>query len=145
MSRVTRVPMAPAIRASATVLPGTYVVGDPCYSIPDRMWMTWLEAADYETNDRRHVLAAAIDGYVAVGVSTAFGDGVYRGSDGFEYGVDAGLLGLVPIEVAKDVDRNLEVGLVTTVTLQRPAVCYYDDGTVHLGDLRIYTGDEEAD
>lgn len=133
---------SPDVLHSAEVPPGTYVVGDPCYSVPNELWMAWLEAADYEVQSREHVLAANINGHLTVGVSTACGDGVYPASDGAMYGVDAGLLGLVPIEVAKDVQDNLNAGLTTTVTLDKPAVCYFDNGTVHLGDLTIWTGDD---
>lgn len=125
----------PAYRAVATVPPGVYLVGDPCYSVPDDLWMEWLEEADYTNGDRRHVLAAKIDGHEVVGVSTAHGDGVYYDGEGREYGVDAGLLGLVPVEVAKE-EPDMDLPLLT---LTEPADCYYDDGIVHLGPIEINT------
>ena len=76
---------------SVTMPAGEYWVGDPCYSVPDARWMEWLEAADY-INERRYLLAE-IDGQPVLGIGTAYGDGLFPGSDGNEYAVDAGLIG----------------------------------------------------
>lgn len=128
------------IRTSATVPPGTYVVGDPCYSIPDDKWMDWLEAADFTVADRNHVLFAEVDGHPCVGVSTAYGDGEYEGSDGNSYPVDAGLIGLVAIEVAdkRSVDPRVEV------TFDSPVECSFEDGVIHLGPILIDTDPDEC-
>ena len=122
---------------TVTIPAGNYYVGDPCYSVPGDLWMPWLEAADYETSSREHVLVADIDGKPVVGVSTAFGDGVYRGSDGFNYPVDAGLIGLVPASIAKAATSNLR----NLVEFKEPVTCRYDGGTITLGHIRIETGD----
>lgn len=127
---------------SATLPPGTYVVGDPCYSIPDEKWMEWLEAADYTNNHREHVLVAEVDGRLCVGVSTYFGDGSYDGDDGNTYGVDAGLLGLVPIEVAS---KNSVGDDRVLRTFQSEVVCEYNGGHVRLGPITIDTVQEDED
>lgn len=129
-----------------TVPPGVYVVGDPCYAVPRDRWMEWLEASDYTVQSREHVLCADLDGRTCVGVSTAFGDGEYPDNLGHSYGVDAGLIGLVPIEL---VDRSTwsygEHHMPVIMTFDKPVTCYYDDGTIHLGDVVIKTGDDARD
>jgi hypothetical protein len=133
----------PRARLSVTVPAGRYWVGDPCYSVPNDLWMDWLEAADYTFPGREHVLAARINGQIAVGVATKYGDGSYMDEQGREYGVDAGLLGVVPVEVAENNYANDTAGRI--IEFDREFECYYDDGTVNLGPVRIHTGDDEAD
>lgn len=130
--------MSNAPTLTATLPAGTYVVGDPCYSIPNEMWMAWLEQADYTQNDRNHVLVASVNGHLAVGVSTAFGDGEYFDQNGNTYPVDAGLLGLVPIEVA---GKNSLGDERVIMTFDAPVDCFYDDENVVLGPVIIETGD----
>jgi hypothetical protein len=129
------------ILPEAIVPPGEYYVGDPCYAVPNDKWMEWLEDAEYMIQDQRHVLYAEVYGYPAVGVSTMYGDGQYRGSDGNTYPVDAGLLGLVDRRmVSEPCDSPL-------ITITKPAKCWFDadTGEVHLGDLVIMTGDEDEE
>jgi hypothetical protein len=136
----------PRARLSVTVPAGRYWVGDPCYSIPNDLWMSWLEAADYTFPGREHVLAARINGRVAVGVSTKYGDGCYPDEQGRMYAVDAGLIGVVPVEVADNSvgsDGDGEGGRI--IDFPHEFECYYDDGTVVLGPVRIHTGDDEFD
>lgn len=119
---------------------GKYWVGDPCYFVPDTRWMEWLEAADYLNSPR--ILVAEIDGYPVAGVGTAYGDGCYPGSDGYSYGVDAGLIGVTPIEVARNVTRE---DLGTLVEFDKPFVCSYTDGVIRLGHISINTEDDAED
>jgi hypothetical protein len=154
MSRVTAFPAPPAIRLEVEVPAGWYFVGDPGYFIPTDAWMGWLDAADSAIPSRDHVLAANVDGLLAVGVSTAHGDGVYRDQEGREYGVDAGLIGVVPEAVAeaatdstyasfkangKDADA---LGLGRVIEFECPFTARYEDGVVVLGSLRIDTTDD---
>ena len=72
-----------------------WFIGDPCYAVGHKGndWMTFVAPALKET-DRKAVFKT--DG--AMFASTAYGDGVYLGSDGISYPVDAGLIGCVPKE-----------------------------------------------
>lgn len=117
-----------------TIPPGRYVIGDPCYSVPDDRWMEWLEAADY-TEVGRGVLYAEIDGHHVVGVSTAHGDGGYESSEGHSLGVDAGLIGLVPEAFAE----NNTSSEFDVVEFTEPVTCRYDNGVIHLGHIEIDT------
>lgn len=126
---------------TGAVLPaGRYYVGDPCYSIPDELWMEWLEAANYLDNPR--VLVAEVGGHTALGVGTAYGDGEYHGSDGNSYGVDAGLIGVVPEELGKNGSTLYATQLVEFDT---DFECRYEDGVIVLGHIRIDTDPDEGE
>lgn len=114
---------------------GEYYLGDPCYAVPNERWTEWLEAADYT---RQNVLRADLDGQPVLGFSTLYGDGVYPGSDGHEYPVDAGLIGLVPVAVAGD-DWDERLG--RKVTFTDTVVCQYERGLLRFGDITIDTRD----
>lgn len=120
-----------------TMPAGDYYVGDPCYTVPDHLWMTWLEAADYETEN---ILAAEVAGHPVLGIGGFGGDGVYAGSDGNEYPVDAGVLGLVPAALAREHGVKVRDDLVKLKRFATPIKCSLgSDGHVRLGNLVIYT------
>lgn len=122
---------------------GEYIVGDPCYAVPDERWMEWLEASDYTNSDRMHPLLGELDGRSVLGFSTQFGDGVYHGTDGHEYGVDAGLIGLVPVEVADMAEDATWRRCSQQITFAEDTECSRtDEGTLKFGSLTIQTGDE---
>lgn len=133
--------MAKAKIGKVTMPAGTYLVGDPCYAVPDHRWMEWLEAADYETQD---VLLAELDGHPTLGIGTAHGDGTYEGDDGNEYPVDAGLIGVVPVEIADYSDDKYPRGkIMRKVEFTKDFDCSYEDGTIVLGHIEIDTDPEE--
>lgn len=118
---------------SVTMPPGEYFVGDPCYAVREADWMPWLEAADY-INESTYLLAD-VQGRPVLGIGTANGDGTYRGSDGNVYGVDAGMIGVVPVEVAQSGCKS------PRVTFDVPFDCTYDDGEIRIGRIVIDTND----
>ena len=66
--------------------PGTYFIGDICYALKeDEYYEIWGNQNNYEDG--------SYDGFAVAG--TAYGDGVYTGTDGVDYGVDAGVIGVV--------------------------------------------------
>lgn len=79
-------------------------------------------------------------------VSTMYGDGGYLGTDGGDYSVDSGTLGIVPIEVAElDVYENSYLGRV--IEYKGEARVLYEEGLVtiefkdnKLEDTDIQTG-----
>jgi len=117
---------------------GDYWLGDPCYAIPNKKWGAFVNklfaAADGSCGN-------FADGVVAFG--TQWGDGTYKDQHGREFPVDAGLIGLVPIE--KSIKKP--VGM-TRVSWDAPIICErHDDGTLVFGDVTIYTDahcDEEG-
>lgn len=94
--------------------PGEYYVGDPCYGVEDHArWLRQLQSVygrdlhGYTGPDPfggpYGTIAKDPDGPKWwAGHGTAHGDGVYFDQHGREYGVDAGLLGVVPAELAED-------------------------------------------
>ena len=155
-------------RVCVVVPAGEYWLGDPCYTVPDRLWMGWLEAVSpvyptayfpltgagatlvtgpqrrvqahrrghghYTNSETDHVLAANIDGHMALGVHTMYGDGLYYSSGGHKLPVDAGLIGLVDVRIAPDGGPG-----VHRVTFTESVRARYVDGVIHLGDLTIDT------
>lgn len=119
-------------RVSLEMPAGTYWVGDPCYGVPDQRWMEWLEAADYESN--HPVLYAELDGHPVVGLTTAYGDGVYHDGPGNEYPVDAGLIGMVPVAVAQEKPFGMR-----KVVFDFPVKVRWDEGVLEFGSIRIDT------
>lgn len=71
-----------------------FYIGDICYVLDDEIYSGVWGAAEYEdgeyTTPSGHKFAVA---------STAYGDGSYNDQDGNEYGVDAGVIGIVPWEL----------------------------------------------
>ena len=128
---------------SGLIPPGTYFVGDPCYAIPDDEWMPYLEHGGDNYKIEGMVITLKRDRLVA-SVNTAFGDGVYEGSDGNNYGVDAGLLGVVSILPGDNIEELQRLG--TTRIFEEPFTVSYDThGMVHIGYISIDTDPEEGD
>ena len=129
---------------------GRYILGDPCYAVPDdEEWMELLESCDYFNTPigtiRRN--GAGLKPFKIVAFSTRWGDGCYRGTDGNSYPVDAGLIGLVPVEViGMDALRD---DLCTVVTFDKPTKCSSDgEGKLRFGHITIDTDpaqDEEGE
>lgn len=84
--------------ARAVMVPaGKYVLGDPCYVVPDDKWDQLLASCEYFQGGP----IGKVDGHCVLGFGTKWGDGCYVDQYGFKYPVDAGLIGLVPIEFAQ--------------------------------------------
>ena len=106
---------------------GDYWLGDPCYVIRGEHWMPWLEATNYSTETN---LIGEIPNteHKAVGFSTYYGDGVYplivNGEEVFSLGVDAGMIGFVPVEYGAPKYPEL----VTKVSFSRMTTVRWKDG-----------------
>lgn len=80
---------------------GKFFIGDICYALDENIYSEiWGDKYDYVDGSFK-----TDKGEFAVS-STAYGDGEYYGTDGREYGVDAGCLGVVPMELWKDRNEN---------------------------------------
>jgi len=118
-----------------TMPPGVYILGDPCYVIPENMWDDFCESTKgYNYKRLEH------EGHTAMAFGTDHGDGAFYDQQGREYGVDAGMIGLVPALWAKPrhpLDRSKPV----QITLTKPTKCSRsDNGTLTFGDIKIVTG-----
>ena len=134
---------------------GKYVLGDPCYSVPDNLWEPLLDSCGTfgcsNTDKDSCVGTVEVNGktYSVLGFGTTYGDGSYKGSDGNEYCVDAGMIGLVPLELAemKDdfKDNYLDVGIVQIIEFTADTLCTNHKGDMVFGDIEINTGHQDED
>lgn len=85
-----------------------FYIGDVCYVLGDRIyhgeWGRMHGYADGVWEDPK-------SGFSFVVAGTAYGDGSYYDGEGHEYGVDAGVIGVVPLELVEK-ERGLELGRV---------------------------------
>ena len=116
-------------QGSIIVPAGRYYLGDPCYVIRDNDWIPLLENCNYFIDQP----VGYIGGYEIVAFSTKHGDGVYFDKGGRKYGVDAGLIGLVPVAYGGREHQNREV------EFESPTLCWNDDGVLHFGRITINT------
>jgi hypothetical protein len=133
------------IKSVDVVVPaGKYVLGDPCYAVPDENWDELLESCNYFENpvgyirlDDLHMNKTFI-----LAFPTRWGDGYYLGSNGMNYPVDAGLIGLVPVDIAKDLESHYQ----NIVTFTKDTVCSYNgSGRLVFGGISIETDPEEEE
>jgi hypothetical protein len=74
---------------------GTYYIGDICYFLNEKIYDRIFGGKDYESG----LYIRKSDNAFFMVDNTAWGDGLYNGSDGFEYGVDAGIIGIVSVDL----------------------------------------------
>lgn len=122
---------------------GAYWLGDPCYAVRGDDWDVLLNSCNFFDNP-----VGEIKGFKVYASSTAYGDGVYPGLTGVEYPVDAGLIGLVPVEYveqARATDTSLDG--MRRITLTKPTTFWYVDGTIGITGIEEiqtsgYSGEE---
>jgi hypothetical protein len=133
------------IKSVDVVVPaGKYVLGDPCYAVPDENWDELLESCNYFENpvgyirlDDLHMNKTFI-----LAFPTRWGDGYYLGSNGMNYPVDAGLIGLVPVDIAKDLESHYQ----NIVSFTKDTVCSHDgSGRLVFGGISIETDPKEEE
>ena len=92
-----------------TMPAGKYWIGDPCYVFPHKgpMENKWDELLDKVDFFDTLSYGELDDGKIKVwAASTAYGDGRYFGSNGTTFPVDAGLIGIVPLETVQYLDKK---------------------------------------
>ena len=116
------------------VPPGSYYLGDPCYSVPDGDWGELLSSCDcFQASP-----VGKVRGFEVLAFGTAHGDGVYEDQRGNVYGVDSGLIGLVPVELCDGESLYDEPEKV--VTFASETLCETDgDGRLSFGSYFIDT------
>lgn len=126
-----------------TIPAGRYILGDPCYAIRDDDWSFYLEAAGWLEERLPEGIFVLFKGAPVLSFRTAHGDGEFTGSDGRNYGVDAGLIGLVHESIGSISVENSQ----RVVEFLEPTVCVRDEGTLRFGNIVIETGyvDEDED
>lgn len=120
---------------------GDYLIGDLCYIVPDEYWSDLCD--QWFAKDSDGITAVYKDATVYA-FSTAYGDGVYTGSNGFKFSVDAGLIGIMPaVDTVRYEDR--EGDLFTRVTFDKEFMIATDGSTLMFGDIVIETGEDQPE
>lgn len=128
---------------------GKYFVGDPCYFVPNEEWDNFCDTL-FTTDDTTDTKTITILDYKCQCQHTMYGDGSYRGDNGLEYDVDAGLLGAVPEVLCNTVGDYEKRHLIT---FKEPFAVVFDDESEsilfvnekHSVLLSIFVGQEEED
>ena len=126
--------------STVTLPAGRYIIGDPCYSVPDDQWSDLLDQTDCfaspegsfkseETGEEVHVVA----------FGTAYGDGTYTDQGGRDYPVDAGLIGIMSA-------RGVVAGESThIVEFKHDFECSEHNGVIEFGHIIIDTSGDDFD
>ena len=129
-----------------------FFLGDPCYAFPADRPELWSEICDhliFTGTDKSQVIPnVGGSGYSILVFPTGNGDGVYRGSNGRNYGVDSGTLGLVPWELimyshlGKDtavvMEKLIRLGSFIDVETDE-ILCMNNAGNLKFGNITIDT------
>jgi hypothetical protein len=85
-------------------------IGDPCYILQDELWDDACNQIFKSGKEAVHVITVNDKGkkFSFVQCGTFYGDGCYPSQTGFEYGVDAGCLAIVPEELIHKDDNHDE-------------------------------------
>lgn len=102
-------------------------IGDPCYVIPDEQWSDYVDAY-LEARGKGHA-HFNFNGVNVGGTNTAYGDGEYSDGEWNSYPVDAGLIGVTPLELLPEV----RIGMGLVIQGEFEARIEYNDG-----DIEIY-------
>lgn len=136
-----------------TMPAGKYYVGDLCYIIKSHAdWVAFLQASGEDERYKREFVIAS-DGGPVVHLTklfdqppfeykghqcwfsfTKYGDGGYSDNYGRGYSVDAGLIGVAPLEMC---EKDTDGGHI--VEFKEPFVVSCEDGNFTIGDITIVT------
>lgn len=125
--------------------PGKYYIGDLCYALHDKIYDgVFGDLGGYDSG-----LYSKGDSFFMVD-STAYGDGLYRGTDGYDYGVDAGIIGICSADLIDSENESAESGgkiytFVDPVYIKfRGGVFHFHSGSIEFKiDTCGYDEDEE--
>lgn len=115
---------------------GKYYVGDLCYVISDDNWDKLLDETNYLEDEN-----ISYKGFPIWCNNTAYGDGSFKDNKGRNYSVDAGIIGVMPVEAMDETSSGGNI-----IEFETDFEADYCDGTFYIGDIIIQTGyDEEED
>lgn len=115
---------------------GTYWLGDPCYAVPQDLWMSLLNSCDFFNKPVGTVQGKDGRTYHVLAFGTAYGDGCYTDQQGNDYPVDAGLIGLTPVGLVESYPHGTKMVEFTEDTL-----CTCVGGNMQFGKYKIDTRD----
>ena len=115
-----------------------FYVGDICYAMPDEIYKNcWIDAQGCENGVFfiPSEISGIPDGCFFAVASTAWGDGCYTDNAGRRYPVDAGVIGVLPLELV-DFNRYTDDGHIFC----NPGICTF---TANAGKFTIEIPDGE--
>lgn len=133
-------------RTPAPFPAGRYYVGDCCYVCTHAMWQTFpcdpdgTRSWDIPLHDQRLWMAF-----------TAHGDGLYTDTEGREYGVDSGSIGVMPVAACHPAKLQaiLRQGLGQLIDFPAPFTPTCEEGYFVIGpvviDTRMMADNEEEE
>lgn len=125
---------------------GTYYIGDNCYVLKEEYihgfeWVRDFCNPLFDNSDNGDGLVV-VDGKDVVAFGTAYGDGEYSSNIGFDFPVDAGIIGCTPTDLWKGGEPPFGCSLVE---FKEDFICETDGETLKFGHIEIMTGDVEYD
>ena len=119
----------------SVMLPGgKYVLSDPCYVLRGELYDKFLTA---HFSGEGQALTE-IDGHKLAVFSTKYGDGLYHDEQGRAYGVDAGCIACVPVELVDGANEYSHDQFFAG-----DFFCEFDDGVIRFGHVAIDTDPQE--
>ena len=149
-------------------------IGDPCYVFPKQLWDKFCEKVFTKEEETGFKLNFSFEDFIEAGVNaktiskirkmdledlvilqcgTAYGDGTFSSNSGFEYGVDAGCLAIIPDYMVSEeaIESGDDIRLGKYFDLKSPGVISLitdGEGEFRFGDENstiemIFTGDGE--
>jgi hypothetical protein len=116
-------------KTTVIVPAGTYILGDPCYCVPESKWSEAGESNGwFEDSPVATIVVNGVEREF-LGFGTTYGDGEYYDSLGRSYCVDSGLIGLVPLDIA----ALEEIGSWVQITFSEDTVVTNRDGFMTFG------------
>jgi len=116
---------------------GKYYLGDPCYVIEGERWNEFL--------GEFWVLSPGIftfDNFECCAFYTKWGDGCYRSSEGHLLGVDAGMIGIIPMEIITNGHPETDGAIVEFISAFE---CFESNGLLVFGSIEVDTDPNEGD
>jgi len=112
-------------------------IGDPCYVIQDKLWddvceqifkggqkeVGFVITLNYKGNELSFIQCG-----------TAYGDGCFDSQSGFEYGVDAGCLAIVPEELVDEENNIDDLGKIFEIETDNISLKTDGKGTFYFYD-----------
>lgn len=121
---------------------GKYYIGDPCYVVGTKKHEDWLDILHRTNYFDGEVYE--LGGRKVWAHGTAHGDGCYDDNIGNSYGVDAGLIGAIPIELV-EVDMKEAQRLGNIHDFEEDFECACNSGRFNFGNLVFIDTDPEYD
>jgi len=122
---------------SLTLPKGEYYIGDLCYI--ESLSAVWDDFC-HEFFKENHSEVAGIEFFAA---DTADGDGEFTGTDGFDYPVDAGLIGIISAKHLTAAD--LAEDYISVTKFDKPFTVSSYKGVFFFGDIMIDTRGDDCD